>query len=255
MPLSALAWDVEPGVVIGCLILVALYGHFTGWRSRWRGGLFVAGTGIMLLALISPLDTLADQYLFSAHMVQHLLLLELTAPLLVLGITTELALRWLAVSWIARWERRLRRPMIAWAIGFGTLLAWHVPRLYDWAVASDAVHATEHVSFLVSAVIFWWPVLAPVTTSRLPAHEAVLYLFARLSANIMLGTALAAAPLGIYAAYAHAPLVQLGWNITAALDQRLGGYLMWAPSLLLDFAAIPLILAIWGARSMAEETV
>ncbi len=255
MPLSALGWDVEPGVVIGCLILIALYGHFTVWRSRWRGALFVAGIAILLLALISPLDTLADQYLFSAHMVQHLLLLEVTAPLLVLGVTTELAEEWLAVPWVARWERRLRNPMAAWAIGFGTLLAWHAPRLYDWAVASDAVHAVEHISFVISAAIFWWPVLAPRASSRMPAHEAVIYLFARLSANIVLGTVLAAAPLGTYAAYAHAPLTQLGWGITAALDQRLGGYLMWAPSLLLDFAAIPLILAIWGSRSMAEETV
>ncbi|HXR96957.1 MAG TPA: cytochrome c oxidase assembly protein [Terriglobales bacterium] len=252
MPLSALGWDVEPGVVIGCLILIALYGHLTAWRWRWRGVSFVAGTAIMLLALISPLDILADQYLFSAHMLQHLLLLELAAPLLVLGIPAEPALRWLAVPWLARWERRLRQPMVAWPIGFGTLLVWHVPRLYDWAVASDAVHAAEHVSFVVSAVIFWWPVLAPLATSRLPAHEAVLYLFARLSANLVLGTVIAAAPLGVYAAYAHAPLAQLGWGITPLLDQRLGGFLMWTPSLLVDAAAIPLLLAIWGAQVTTE---
>lgn len=253
---ARLGWDWEPSVVAGCALL--LLAGLAAARSQpwWRTLAWIAGDAVLLLALVSPLDTLADHYLFSAHMAQHLLLLELVPPLLLLGTSPLWARRLLEWRWAASLERRLSRPWIAWTIGFGTLCLWHLPRLYDAAVRNQGIHIVEHLLFLVSATIFWWPVLGPLPDRRMPVGQAIFYLFSRMSANLILGILVALAPVGFYTAYAH-PSDALGlltmirdqWGLTPLLDQRLGGMLMWVPSLVIDGAAVPLLLALWGTAA------
>lgn len=250
MAMPALPWDFEPGVVAGCLFLAAAYAAATRLAERRRALVFIAADLVIFLALASPLDALADHYLFSAHMLQHLLLLEVAPPLLILGIPPGLAQRYLDFPAIASVERGLRRPLLAWAIGFAALCFWHWPPLYDAAVARDPVHALEHLSFVVSACIFWWPVLSPMAASRLDFTTSVFYLFSRMSANLVLGTLIASVPLGVYTAYRGAPqLPGVLAAISPLLDQRLGGFLMWLPTLLVDFTMLPLLAALWNART------
>ena len=239
-----MGWDPEPSVIAGCALFAVWYFWATRGRPWARALAFVAADTILLLALISPLDTLGERALFSAHMLQHLLLLEVVAPLLVAAIPAALAHGWLRTGWVARLEAHLRRPALAWTIGFGTLALWHIPWCYDLALRNDGLHAAEHLSFLVSACIFWWPVLAPLAASRLDTVSSIFYLFARMTANLMLGIAIIAAPTGLYTAYAHRAL-PLPFGLTPALDQQIGGFLMWVPTLLIDAAAAPLLLALF----------
>jgi len=154
------AWDWEPTVLIGCAAL--LVGYWVEARPvTARVALFVTAVVVMLLALLSPIDTLGDGYLFSAHMLQHLLLVLVVPPLLLLGIPPQVferLLRWTPADKI---ERVLGRPLLAWSLGVGVLWVWHAPALYDLALRYQGVHVLQHLCFLVAATIFWWPVIAP----------------------------------------------------------------------------------------------
>ncbi|MGH9466787.1 MAG: cytochrome c oxidase assembly protein [Terriglobales bacterium] len=246
-----MGWTLQPEVIAGVAALATAYFaayYLTGaakkpWHFWPRAATFLFADAVLLLALISPLDALGDKYLFSAHMVQHLLLLEVVAPLWVLGLPVPVARRLLRLPLLGAIERRVRNPRVSWPIGFATLAFWHIPYFYDLTLASTGLHAFEHISFLVSAFIFWWPVISPLADHRMPTVTSIFYLFGRMTANLMLGVLIAAAPVGIYAAYAHRVL-PLPFGLTPRLDKELGGYLMWLPSLLIDVAAVPLFLVL-----------
>ncbi|MGH9484851.1 MAG: cytochrome c oxidase assembly protein [Terriglobales bacterium] len=247
-----MGWVFEPTVISGCAALVTAYFgayYLTGahrerqWHFWPRAITFLVAMIVLLLALISPLDPLGETRLFSAHMVQHLLLLEVVAPLWVLGLPVPVAQRLLRLPGLAGIEKRCRDPRLSWPIGFFTLAFWHIPFFYDLALASDGLHALEHISFLVSAFIFWWPVVSPLAGHRMPTVSSILYLFGRMAANLMLGVVVIALPVGIYAAYAHRVL-PLPFGLTPYQDKEIGGYLMWLPSLVVDVAAVPLFLVL-----------
>src|SRR5580704_5372162 len=137
------AWDPDLSVIIGCIALAVLY-LIACRRDFSRAAWFLLGDLVMLLALISPLDVLADDYLFSAHMLQHMLLVLAVAPLLILGIPHQLARSIVRVHAFGSVERVLRRPFIAWTLGMATLWFWHLPRFYDATIASEGLHIFEH---------------------------------------------------------------------------------------------------------------
>lgn len=245
-------WDPNPVILAGCAALATVYFaayYGTGahrdqqWHFWPRAATFLFADVVLLLALISPLDALGETRLFSAHMVQHLLLLEVVAPLWVLGLPVPVAQRLLRLPALARIEKRLRDPRVAWPTGFFTLAFWHLPYFYDLALGATGIHALEHLCFLVSAFIFWWPVVSPLAGHRMPTVTSILYLFSRMTANLMLGVVVVALPVGIYAAYAHR-ILPLPFGLTPYTDKELGGYLMWLPSLLIDVAAVPLFLVL-----------
>src|SRR5438105_1980742 len=121
------AWDWEPSVLLGCGVLVAGYLWTLRRRTTWAAGLFIAGVLVLLVALVSPLDTLGDTYLFSMHMGQHLLLVLVVPPLMLLGVPAWLWERILASPTISKTEKVLRQPFVAWGLGTATLWAWHLP--------------------------------------------------------------------------------------------------------------------------------
>lgn len=245
-------WNLEPSVLLGCGTL--LWGYVGALRGRLsRGALwYVLGIVVLLLALVSPLDVLGDTYLFSAHMLQHLLLVLIVAPCLLLGVPgwwTVRVMRWRPVR---RIESMLNRPRLTWMIGIGTLWLWHAPPLYNSALVHDVVHITEHLCFLVAATIFWWPVLAPVEERRAAPLTVIVYLALAADANALLGIGITFAPLGLYPAYVNpadrlglVPLLRNGWGLSAAIDQQLGGLLMWVPGGLVFLAAIVGTLVRW----------
>jgi len=193
------------------------------------------GVLTLLLALVSPLDTLGDTYLFSAHMAQHLLLVLVVPPLLLLGIPPLLWDRLFANRLVTRVERMVGQPPLSWVVGVATVWLWHAPALYNATLRSEGIHVVEHVSFLVSATIFWWPVVAP-TRHALAPWRAVAYLALGAFANTILAIVLTFAPVGIYPAYLEPvdrlgilPLLRQGWRLSPQADQQLGGVLMWIP--------------------------
>lgn len=227
------AWDLEPSIVAGCVALVAAQLAIARWDPRRMSFRFVLSIAVLALALVSPLDALSDGYLFTAHMLQHLLLVLVVPPLMLSGLQPEWVRRALRVRAIAAVERALSRLPVAWVIGVGTLAVWHLPRLYNAALADEDVHVLEHLCFLASATIFWWPIYTSVPERRPRLVAALVYVLTGAYANAIIGLALFAAPIGIYPAYLHPEdplhilaMIRVGWGFTAAEDQRFGGALM-----------------------------
>jgi cytochrome c oxidase assembly factor CtaG len=227
------AWDPDLSVLLGCVAL--LLGCWAMHREQsGRARCFVAGVGIILVALISPLDTLGDEYLFSAHMLQHLLLVLGMPPLLLLGLAPSFARRVIEYRPLGEIEGVLGNPLVALLLGLGLLTVWHVPALFNAALNDEYVHILEHLCLMISATIFWWPILAPLPECRLAPLPTQLYLLAGAMGNSLLGIWLTFAPAVLYAPYLHPQdslrileLLRSGWGLTPAVDQQIGGLLMW----------------------------
>ena len=228
------AWEWYPSIVIGCFLLMAAY--LFAMRFKWsrRTLYFALGNLALLVTLCGPLDALSDDYLFSAHMLEHLILELVVAPLLLLGLPLWLMRKILAYPRVAAIERLLGKPPLAWFLGIGILWAWHLPLLYNAALADERLHIFQHITFLVSATIFWWPLLAPAGLRRLSTLPAIFYLYLAAIANSILGALLTFAPPGLYPRYLHPEdefgilsLIRNGWGLSPQGDQQLGGLFMW----------------------------
>ena len=248
------AWDWHPSVVAGCIGLFAVYVVAARPLSPRRTLWYAVGVLTILFALVSPIDPLGDDYLFSAHMIQHLLLALVAPPLLLLGTPPSLARRLLVRPWIAWLERRLSRPAVAWLLGIGTLWIWHLPFLDNAALANERIHIAEHLSFMVTGTIFFWPVLSPLQECRLQPGTSLLYLFGAGVANTALGILLTFIPAGLYPAYLHPDdelgalaLIRNTWGLSPAADQQLGGLFMWVGGGLVFLIVILAVMYRWYA--------
>ncbi len=252
MHVATLNWNLEPSVLLGCAALLVGYVVALRFHLTARSLVFTAGVLVMLFALVSPLDTLGDIYLFSAHMLQHLLLILAVPPLLLLGIPARPLKKVLQVPAINKIERILAKPFVAWPIGTLTMVVWHIPVLYEATLQNDNIHILEHSLFLVTATIFWWPVLSPVEERRISPFRAIFYLFAAMMVSTVLGIILTVAPAGIYPSYLHPvdvlgilPVLQNDWGLNPSADQQVGGLLMWVPGNLVYLCALFGALARW----------
>jgi len=136
---------------------------------------------------------------------------------------------------------------------------WHVPIFYNYALRNEDVHIAQHLIFLVTAVIFWWPVFHPVPELRLKTLPMVIYLFLATMFNSVLGIIITFAPLGWYPAYIHPndefgalSLIRKHWNISAAADLQLGGLLMWVPAGLIYFTIIVIAIIRWQSQGDSD---
>jgi putative membrane protein len=244
------AWDWEPSVVAGCAALAIGYLAIVRRRCLRRMPYFLVGVALLLLDLVSPIDTLGDRYLFSAHIVQHFLLALVIPPLFLLGTPRWLAAAALQRTTLDRLERVVGQPPISWLLGVGAMLAWHIPLLFNAALANDALHIFQHLSFLLTGTIFWWPVLGPVEERHLPVLCAVSYLFSACVCCSLLGAFLTFGPTGLYPAYLNPPMYLGGLDPKS--DQQLGGVLMWVPGCFVYLSAILSTVIRWyGAERTA----
>ena len=140
------------------------------------------------------------------------------------------------------------------------MTVWHVPALYNFALAHAGAHIFEHITFLVTATMFWWPVFHPIPECRLHTGVATLYLFGAAAENSVLGIILTFIRPGHYPAYLHPVdrlgalhLIRDGWGVSPALDQQLGGLLMWIPGCSIYFIAILGLLAVWYSQPEADR--
>jgi len=235
------SWSWNPLILIGLGSVAAGYAYafYYFWRHNWlerlvqRGLIrrshpwyFIAGLGAIFIALLSPVDILADM-LFLMHMIQHILLMMVAAPLILLGLPAPFA-RWLIL------ETRLKgmltwltHPMIAYTLLYANFLTWHVPTLYDAALRNALLHDLEHALFFYTALISWWRVIDPTQgwfpMWRWPPARWV-YLIVNAPPNYVLGSILWASSSVWYSFYLEAPRL---WDLSALQDQRYGGMLMW----------------------------
>lgn len=134
------AWDWEPSIVIGCVALHLGYAAAVRFKFRRIAWFYAGGVVLLLLALVSPVDALGDIYLFSAHMLQHMVLILVVPPLLLRGIPEDVPRRVLTHQTVRRMDRMLNRPIRAWSIGLGTMWIWHCPPLYNATPGSLDIH-------------------------------------------------------------------------------------------------------------------
>jgi putative membrane protein len=210
---------------------------------------FTAALLIGLTAVNGPLHDLAEQALFSAHMVQHLLLMLVVPPLLLAGtpgwMIDDLLARLLRFPGARRVARAITRPGPALAVYAAALIVWHLPGPFERAMAAPGWHAVEHLALVAAALLAWWPVLSP---SRLlpPLHYGVqlLYLFVFGMPMTVVGAMITGAEHVLYPFYAEAAQT-LGGDALA--DQRLGGILMWVPAGVVPLAAFTVVFFRWAA--------
>jgi cytochrome c oxidase assembly factor CtaG len=222
---------------------------------------FLLGLLAIVLALESPIDPLSN-LLLSAHMVQHLLLLLIAPPLLLLGKPIPVLLvgaphglaQWLGRShartpWFRGLTRTLTHPLVAWPVFVGVMLTWHLPVLYDAALRNAGVHLLEHLCFLLAGVLFWWVVIQPLPGAPGVAHGwRLLYVFAAMVPGTALGAIFVFASASVYPFYAALPRL---WGIPILNDQGLaGGIMMAGGDSILATAAIPLFV---GAMARLEQ--
>lgn len=251
-------WEFDPGITIPLALSAALYA--AGSRkhvglTRLQKASFWTGWLSLVVALVSPLHPLGEA-LFSAHMVQHEILMLVSAPLLVVSRPLVTFLWALPFEWrrtLGRWSKMravrgpwlwLTAPLTAWWLHAIAIWAWHAPPLMDAALASGLVHAAQHVSFFLSALLFWWALF--YAHGRQAYGSGVLYIFTTGVHTGILGALLAFAPHPWYASYAH---TTQPWGFTPLQDQQAGGLIMWVPANVVYLIAVLYLFAAWLKQS------
>ncbi len=238
------AWTsgaIHADVLLGAGLLATAYA--VAWTRGPRGRAtqplrFLAGLTALLAALNGPLHDLSDYYLFSAHMVQHLVLTLVVAPLLLAGTPGWMLDR--LIEPLRRWRpgrtvvRALTRPVPALALYAVALITWHLPGPYNAALEIHGWHIVEHLVLLATAVLAWWPVASASTLApRLHYGAQILYLFAF------------GVPMTVVASMIT--------DLTPLADQRLGGVIMWVPATLIPLAAFTVVFFRWVAAEADED--
>jgi putative membrane protein len=254
------SFSLAPGPIVIVVLLLGVYvrrwlnvRRTSGPRGATWGRLaaWVGGVLCIVIALISPIDTLADQ-VFAMHMVQHVLLLDFAPILLILGLSKVL-LRPVARQ-VLDLERALgpiAHPAFAVVAYVGLMWMWHIPALYDAALESSAVHVLEHTCFLSAGLLYWWHLLSPVRGRHLTGLSPVVYMASTKVFVGLLGIFLTFAPTSIYSFYEHRPQV---WGLQASDDQALAGAIMAIEqSIVMGVALAYLFVRALGEADRAQE--
>jgi putative membrane protein len=220
-----------------------------------RSATFGLGLAAFVVAFTGPVHDLAETALFTAHMLQHLLLTLVVPPCLLAGTPPAVLdgvlaplLDGRATGWMLR---RLTRPVPALSLYAAALFTWHLPVPFEMALEGRAWHVVEHATLVLTSFLAWWPVVSPA--SRLPALPyagRILYLFVYGFPMTIVAAMVTVADHVLYPFYAGAPRP---WPITPLDDQRLGGVLMWVPAGLVPLLAFTVVFFRWAAATEAEE--
>jgi cytochrome c oxidase assembly factor CtaG len=262
---AAGGWTLDPWVIGLLLVSAALYavGIARLWRRAGRGhgirtgqaACFAAGWTALAAAVVSPLHALGER-LFAAHMVEHVVLMMVGAPLVALarplaaflwalpprwraGVAAPFASRPVTALW-----RVATSPLAATLLQAAALWAWHAPRLFEAAVTDEAMHRLQHASFLVTALLFWWSLAGARTSQRCGA--AVFYLFITALHSGLLGALLTLSPRPWYP---QQSADAAAYGLTPLEDQQLGGLVMWVPAGLIYAGAALAFAGAWIIRS------
>jgi cytochrome c oxidase assembly factor CtaG len=256
-----LHWLADPAVLAPILTLAAVYAlRFRSARAEAGGRgtspvralAFAAGILVLLVATVTPLDGLGEQYLFSAHMLQHVLLGDLAPLLLLLGLTRVIMRP--ATRRLQALERALG-PLAHPATGIGLWLAvmylWHLPAMYEAALSHPLVHALEHATFFAAGIAVWWPLISPVPMRRrLTGLWPVAYIGAAKFGLATLGLYLTWSGTVLYEHYEQAPRI---WGLAAISDQNAGGAIMMVEQSVTFVVALVVLFSRALAQSETDE--
>ena len=218
-----MSWPLDPTVYLGLAAL--FFGH--AWLARrvdepQPKHTFYFGLGLLTLwvALETPIDTISDHYLDSVHMLQHVLLGFIAPPLMLLGLSPRMA------GWLARipFVVAITEPIAAQVIAAAVMVAWHLPSLYDATLHSESLHVIEHLTFIGSGLVLYWPILEATSAHarwRLSPGLKLLYLLAATLPQDAVALVLLFSREPFYEFYVHVP--RLVASLTPIIDQTLAG--------------------------------
>ena len=254
------AWTFEPALLASLVLAAFVHGRgrarlgrrIVHFREKRRAVAFYGGLVVLAAALMSPLDALASA-LFAGHMAQHLLLMVVAAPLLVYSRPTAALVAGLPEggrdlvrgSDLRGRGRALLNPLVVWIVGTVVLWAWHMPALYEAALAHGPVHVLEHASFFGAAVLFWSVVFASGTRRGVARPVAIVLVFASGVQSSALGAVLLFASTPLYAVHGAGARA---WDVSPLADQQLAGALMWSPPALMYIVVMGWLLVRWFAE-------
>jgi len=254
-------WNLDPSILIATALIMGIYLYAVGLLrrpyklidgvTRRQVIFFYLGVLVIFFALVSPLDAIGDRYLFSVHMVQHLFLTMVGAPLLLIGTPGVLLKPLIRPRPIFLLAKFLTHPFMAFFLFNADFWLWHIPALYDATLTHEGIHILEHITFIVFGVISWWPVFSPLSEDLPPLSTGgqVLYLFFSGMPVVALGAGLTfAGPL--YAPYLEAPRL---WGLSAATDQQLGGLIMWVPGNIIYIIIVSIIFIRWMQKQETTQ--
>lgn len=251
-------WQMNWIALIGIALLVMLFLRYHRFMVNKSFGFFSLAILLLVLCFFSPLHVLSEHYLFSAHMVVHVILLLVVGPLLVLSLWKEDGKANKVVTKIS--ELLFRKPVIGWLAGVGIMWFWHLPFVFNYCMnamhtsplLSAVLHATESDSLIAAGMLFGWSIISPVKEYRLPALSGVAYLFTACIGCSLLGLLITFAPTGLYRHFLsmhdtfHLNEVILNqWQINQSTDQQIAGLIMWVPCCLLYVVYALYLLGRW----------
>jgi len=248
---SWLKWSIHISTVIGLAILGAIY----LWRARQAGEgqtvtgarkiLFFSALFLIFASLNGPLHDLSDDYLFSAHMVQHLILTLAMPPLLIAGVPGWMLRPLLKNRVLGPIARTITKPVWCFIIFNLAIIVWHLPMFYNAAMANHNIHIVEHLIFMSAAVLMWWPLTSQLPElPRLPYPGQVLYCFLMTLPMSIVAVYITLADHILYPAYSSAPRI---FPISPMDDQMLGGLIMWVPGGLIFVIIMSVVFFKWSA--------
>lgn len=258
-PSVLLEWRFDPTAIVPLVLVAALYAwavrrvdaaHPGNRHPAHRTWLFMAGLVAIAVALTSPIEAY-EGLLFSVHMIQHMLLELVAAPLLLAGAPITLALRvssprvrrGLLAVLQSRVVHVISFPVIAWVLFAAVNWGWHFSTLYDQALEDELLHYFQHATFLGAALLFWWPAIgADPSPWRLPHPMRLFYLFLAMPQNSFLGVALLQTSTVLYPHYVTNGRT---WGPSPLEDQHLGGVLMWVMGDMAFLAGMAVVVALW----------
>jgi putative membrane protein len=251
-------WQADPSVLLGLVLLCGWYAWSArrldardeGPTRRQRLWLVVAVVAV-LVADTGPLHELSDRYLFTAHMTQHLLLMLVFPPALLLSLAPAMLRPLLRPRPLFAVARFLTQPLIAFGLCNAVFALFHLPLLYDLTLRNHNLHVFEHLLFVTTALLLWWPILSPLPELPPMSYGAqLLYLFVQVLPGSLIGGLIANSERALYPFYAAAPRVTA---LTAVQDQQLGAIVMWVGGGTFFLIAFSVVFFRWAARDMAES--
>ncbi len=263
-----LYWHFDVITISFIVLLCLLYLYTINFKLINRSAYFFSGTLILLIAVASPLHFIGENYLFSAHMISHVLVLLIAAPLIVAGIPQENRFKNFLIKFS---EVFFRRPFAAWITGVSIMWIWHVPYIFNHLFMMDGMSAgaahsmgalmyIHMLSLLVAGFIFSWPVINPYRQQRIGSLTAVLYLSTACVFCSLLGLLITFAPVGTYSHYVNAmdmygysSIIRNEWGISAATDQQMAGLIMWVPCCFIYLSASMYLLVKWFDKKDAPS--
>ena len=251
-------WHFDPGILLLLTGMSLLYLFTTNFKLSNKSLYFAAAVFLMILCMASPLHFLGENYLFSAHMLSHVLMILIAGPFIVASLPKENRFQNQLVFFS---KKIMKTPIIAWLCGLAIMWFWNIPSIFNRLFEMNQVAGIhlmsslmylQFISMLVAGIIFSWPIVNPYKPYRLGALAGVLYLSTACVFCSLLGLIITFSHVGTYTHYINIadnygflPMIRNSWKISEAADQQMAGLIMWVPCCFIYLSASMLLLIKW----------